>query len=364
MPEMRIFILKYDVFASISMHKMGTQIKCILKSNAISLKDLTNKTLVVDSYNFLYQFLTSIRSRDGSLLMDSKGSITSHLVGLFSRTTRLMQNNIKLIFVFDGEPPELKEKERERRKNVKINAEKEYKKAVEEENIEEMKKYASRTSRLTEDMIEESKKIISALGLPIIQAPSEGEAQAAYMVKNRDADYCVSQDFDSLLFGCPRLVRNLSLIGKRKKQGLSYETVNPEVINLSENLNNLGIDQNQLIALAMLVGTDYNIGGVKGIGPKNALKLVKKYGSNLDSLFKEVKWGDFFNYPWKEVYNLFKKIPVISDYSVEWREPDGREVIKLLVDEHDFAMDRVKPVLDRLLKNKESKQQKGLGEFF
>ena len=343
---------------------MGTQIKCILKSNVISLNDLTNKTLVIDSYNFLYQFLTTIRSRDGSLLMDSKGNITSHLVGLFSRTTRLMQNNIKLIFAFDGKPPELKEKERERRKNIKINAEKEYKKAVEEENIEEMKKYASRTSRLTEEMIDDSKKLISALGLPIIQAPSEGEAQAACIAKNKDADYCVSQDFDSLLFGSPRLVRNLSLIGKRKKSGLSYETVNPEVINLSENLNNLGIDQNQLIALAMLVGTDYNIGGVKGIGPKNALKLVKKYGSNLDSLFEEVKWGDFFNYPWKEVYNLFKKMPVITNYSIEWKEPDRDEVIKLLVDEHDFAAERVKPVLDRLLKNKESKQQKDLGEFF
>jgi len=343
---------------------MGTQIRCILKSNTISLNDLANKTLVIDSYNFLYQFLTTIRSRDGSLLMDSKGNITSHLVGLFSRTTRLMQNNIKLIFVFDGEPPKLKEIERERRKEIKIKAEKRYEKAAEEENIEEMKKYAARTSRITEDIIKESKKLISALGLPIIQAPSEGEAQAACIAKNEDADYCVSQDFDSLLFGCPRLVRNLSLIGKRKKSGLSYETVSLEIINLSENLNNLGIDQNQLIALAMLVGTDYNIGGVKGIGPKNALRLVKKHGSNLDSLFEEVKWGDFFNYPWEEVYSLFKKMPVITNYSIEWKEPDRAEVIKLLVDEHDFAMERVKPVLDRLLKNKESKQQKGLGEFF
>ncbi|MBA3063927.1 flap structure-specific endonuclease, partial [Candidatus Woesearchaeota archaeon] len=101
---------------------MGTQIKCLLKSNEISLNDLNNKTLVIDSYNLLYQFLTTIRSRDGSLLMDSKGNITSHLVGLFSRTTRLMQNNIKLIFVFDGEPPKLKEIERQRRKDVKMHA--------------------------------------------------------------------------------------------------------------------------------------------------------------------------------------------------------------------------------------------------
>lgn len=343
---------------------MGTQIKCLLKSNEISLNDLNNKTLVIDSYNLLYQFLTTIRSRDGSLLMDSKGNATSHLVGLFSRTTKLMQNNIKLIFVFDGEPPKLKEMERQRRKEIKINAEKKYEKAVEEENIEEMKKYASRTTRLTEDIIEESKKLISALGLPIVQAPSEGEAQAAYIVKNKDADYCVSQDFDSLLFGSPILIRNLSLIGKRKKSGLSYTTVNPEIIDLSENLNNLGIDQNQLIVLAMLVGTDYNIGGIKGIGPKNALKLVKKYGSDFDALFKDVKWNDFFDYSWKKVYDLFKNMTVTSDYSIKWKEPNKEEVINLLVNEHDFAMERVKAVLDRLLKNKESKQQKGLGEFF
>lgn len=343
---------------------MGTQIKCLLKSNEISLNDLNNKTLVIDSYNLLYQFLTTIRSRDGSLLMDSKGNATSHLVGLFSRTTKLMQNNIKLIFVFDGEPPKLKEMERQRRKEIKINAEKKYEKAVEEENIEEMKKYASRTTRLTEDIIEESKKLISALGLPIVQAPSEGEAQAAYIVKNKDADYCVSQDFDSLLFGSPILIRNLSLIGKRKKSGLSYTTVNPEIIDLSENLNNLGIDQNQLIVLAMLVGTDYNIGGIKGIGPKNALKLVKKYSSDFDALFKDVKWNDFFDYSWKKVYDLFKNMTVTSDYSIKWKEPNKEEVINLLVNEHDFAMERVKAVLDRLLKNKESKQQKGLGEFF
>jgi len=343
---------------------MGTQIKCLLKSNEISLNDLNNKTLVIDSYNLLYQFLTTIRSRDGSLLMDSKGNITSHLVGLFSRTTKLMQNNIKLIFVFDGEPPKLKEIERQRRKEIKIHAEKKYEKAVEEENIEEMKKYASRTTRLTEEIVEESKKLISALGLPIVQAPSEGEAQAAYLAKKKGADYCVSQDFDSLLFGSPMLVRNLSLIGKRKKSGLSYTTVNPELIDLSENLNNLGIDQNQLIALAMLVGTDYNIGGIKGIGPKNALKLVKKHGSDFDDLFKDVKWNEFFDYSWKEVYDLFKNMPVTNNYSIEWKEPDIKEVIKLLVDEHDFAMERIKTVLDRLLKHKENKQQKGLGEFF
>jgi len=343
---------------------MGTQIKCLLKSNEILLNDLTNKTLVIDSYNLLYQFLTTIRSRDGSLLMDSKGNITSHLIGLFSRTTKLMQNNIKLIFVFDGKPPKLKEIERQRRKDIKVYAEKKYEKAVEEENIEEMKKYASRTTRLTEDIVKESKKLISALGLPIVQAPSEGEAQAAYLAKKREADYCVSQDFDSLLFGSPMLVRNLSLIGKRKKSGLSYTNIRPELINLSENLNNLGIDQNQLIVLAMLVGTDYNIGGIKGIGPKNAIKLVKKYGSDFDGLFKDVKWDDFFDYPWKEVYELFKNIPIEKEYLIEWKEPNKEEVINLLVNEHDFAMERVKTVLDKLLKNKENKQQKGLGEFF
>jgi flap endonuclease-1 len=342
---------------------MGVALKDLFVGNEIEIADLKDRILAVDSYNLLYQFLTTIRGRDGSLLMDSKGNVTSHIVGLFSRSTKLMQNGLKMVFVFDGKPPKLKEKERERRKELKLDAEKEYKKAVEKKDLEEMKKYAARMTRLTPELVEEAKKVIEALGLPIVDAPSEGEAQAAYMVKQGDADAIVSQDFDSLIHGAPLLVRNLSVAGKRKKTNkLSYETIKPEQIDLSSSLNELGIDQEQLIALALLVGTDYNIGGVKGIGPKKALELVKKYEKDFDSMFKEVKWD--FEFPWTEVYYLIKKMPVSKDYKLEWKDIDKEKLVKLLVDKHDFSEERVNNTIHKLMEEKEAKQQKGLGDFF
>ncbi|MFC1704828.1 flap endonuclease-1 [Nanoarchaeota archaeon] len=344
---------------------MGIAFKDLIPGKEISFEDLKGNKLMIDAHNNLYQYLTTIRQRDGTPLMDSKGRVTSHLVGVFNRTTRLMQSGISPAFVFDGEAPELKKKERERRKSIKIEAQKKYDEAKAKEDAEEMKKYASRTSRLTSDMIEESKKIIEALGLPIIQAPSEGEAQAAYIVKKGDAYAAVSQDFDTLLYGTQKLVRNLSIAGKRKKAGTSiYQTISPEIIDLSDTLNSLGIDNNQLIALAMLIGTDYNREGIKGIGPKNALKLVKKHGADFDKLFEEVKWNESFDFPWTDVYYLFKKMPVTDDYKLEWKEPDWDLLKKLLVEEHDFSQMRVNSAKEKLTKHKEAKQQKGLGDFF
>ena len=341
---------------------MGVAFKDIIISKEIELDFLKNKIIVLDAYNILYQFLTTIRSRDGSLLTDSKGNTTSHLVGMFSRTANLMQRGLNLVFVFDGKPPELKQKEHEKRNAIKLEAEKKYLEAKKIGDKEEMKKYASRTSRLTKDMVEESKKLVSLLGLPIVQAPSEGEAQAAYMVKKNTGFAVGSQDFDSLLQGATKLARNLSISGKRKNK-LGYETVKPELIDLSENLNNLGIDQNQLIALAMIVGTDYNPGGIKGIGPKNALKLVKKHKSNFDSLFKEAKWRNFFDFEWTEVYYLIKKIPTTDKYTLEWKDIDYYNLYELLVNQHDFSEQRVKNTIEKLKKSASGKQQKSLGDF-
>ena len=343
---------------------MGIAFKDLIEAKKIEISELKDKTLVLDTYNLLYQFLTTIRSMDGSPLMDSKGNITSHLVGLFSRTTKLMQAGLKLAFVFDGKPPKLKEKERERRKQVKIEAEKMYEKAKSEKDMENMKKYASRTTRLTKDLVDEAKEVISALGLPIVQAPSEGEAQAAYMAKKGEAYASVSQDFDSLLHGTPNLVRNLSIAGKRKKTNkLSYETIKPEIISLPDNLNNLGIDSNQLIVLAMLIGTDYNLRGIKGIGPKNALKLVKKHENDFDSLFDEVKWQEHFDFPWTEVYHVIKDMPTTDDYELKWQKADKARITKILVDKHNFSEERVNSTLEKISSGEEAKQQKSLTDF-
>ncbi|MEK6948887.1 MAG: flap endonuclease-1 [Nanoarchaeota archaeon] len=343
---------------------MGVAFKDLIISHETDLDSLSNKIIVLDAYNTLYQFLTTIRGIDGTPLMDSKGNVTSHLVGLFTRTSSLMQKGIKPVFVFDGEPPALKRKVIEQRSELKIEAEKKFLEAMEKEDVEEMKKYASRTSRLTKDMAEESKKIVSLMGIPIVQAPSEGEAQAAYMVKKGDGFAVGSQDFDSLLHGAAKVIRNLSITGKRKKtNAVGYETVKPEMIDLSENLNALGIDQNQLIALAMMVGTDYNPGGIKGIGPKTALNLVKQYGTDFGKLFKEVKWQDNFNFEWTEVYYLIKKIPTTDNYELAWKNIESEKLLELLVDEHNFSEERVKSTLDKLKKETGQKYQRYLADF-
>lgn len=344
---------------------MGVQITDLLTRSEIDINSLNRKVIAVDASLFLYQFLTTIRGRDGSLLTDSQGNVTSHLVGLFSRTTKLMQQGLKLVYVFDGKPHNLKQKERQKRKELKIEAEKKYKEAREKEDYAEMKKYAARTTRLTDDMIREAKKLLLALGIPIIEAPSEGEAQAAHIVKKEDAFAVASQDADSLLFGTPRLIRNLSLLGKRKKaQKLSYEFIKPEMITLVDTLNSLGITQDQLIVLGMLIGTDFNPGGIKGIGPKHGLKLIKQYNTDFDTLFKEVNWDAYFKYEWTEVYNLIKNMPVTDSYTLKWKNVDEKKVIKLLIDEHDFAEERIIHGLQQLAEENEKQQQKGLSDFF
>ena len=343
---------------------MGVAFKDIIISEEIKLDDLKNKVIILDAYNILYQFLTTIRGIDGTPLKDSKGNTTSHLVGLFSRTASLMQKGIKPAFVFDGKPPDLKQKVHEQRNAIKAEAEKKFLEAKEKMDVEEMKKYAARTSRLSKDMVEESKKLVSLLGIPSIQAPSEGEAQAAYMVKEGNGFAVGSQDFDSLIHGATRLARNISISGRRKRgKTAAYDTIKPEIIDLSQNLNNLGIDQNQLIALAMIIGTDYNPGGIKGIGPKNALKLVKQHKSDFDSLFREIKWDDFFDFGWTEVYYLIKKIPTTDDYELRWENADDEAIFRLLVDEHDFSAERVKSTLEKLKRESAEKQQKSLGDF-
>lgn len=343
---------------------MGLQIRELITSREIAFEELENKALAFDTSNMLYQFLSSIRGRDGSLLQDSHGNVTSHLQGILLRVTNLMKKGIRPCFVLDGPPPELKKGEAEKRAAVKKEAEKKYRVAEERGDIVEMRKYAAMTSRLTAEMVEEAEKLITALGLPVIKAPSEAEAQAAFIVKQNDAFAAVSQDFDSLIHGSTKLIRNLSIGGKRKKASqLDYTSVKPEIIELAENLNRLGIDQEQLIALAMLIGTDYNNGGIKGIGPKNALKLVREYKKDFGRLFKEVKWDECFDFSWEEVYYTIKKMPVTKDYDLKWKSLDEPRVIELLCEKHDFSRERVEETIAKLAVKKERRFQKGLGDF-
>jgi flap endonuclease-1 len=343
---------------------MGVAITDLIEAKELKLEDLSGKVLAVDAMNQIYMFLSSIRGPDGALLQDSKGNVTSHLSGIYFRFSKLMQSDIRLVFVFDGKAPDLKKKEQARRAQAKFKAEVEFQEAKDREDTEAMKKFAQRTSKLTPEMKTEAMKLIEAMGIPIIQAPSEGEAQAAHLVKKGQAFAVMSQDADSLLFGAPRVVKNLSITRKKKeKSKLAWGEISPEMISLQDTLRSLEISHDQLIALALLVGTDYNIGGIRGIGPKNALKLVKEFKDDFPGLFVKAKWSESFEYPWEEVFELFKHVDVTDDYALRWKEPNREEIRRILVDEHDFGEERI---MASLFQKKEKKdgRQKGLGDFF
>lgn len=341
---------------------MGTAISSLLNGEETAVEDLAHRVLAIDAYNMLYQFLTTIRTRDGTPLKNSKGRTTSHMVGLFSRITNFMGHQHKLVFVYDGKTPDLKAAEIQRRKSVKQAAAKQLEKATQEDDVVGMKKYAGRTAVLTKDMVKESQQLLDALGIPWVQAPSEAEAQAAYMVRQEVADYVVSQDMDCLLFGAPKMLRNLSISGKRKRPGTSsYYTINPEIITLEKELSRLDITQTQLIALGMLVGTDFNPKGIKGLGPKKGLKLVKESGEDLEKIFTQAEWDEHQEVSWETVYDVIATMPTTNDYTLKWGRIDREAVTTLLVDEFEFSAERVSSALDKLTV---AKQQKGLSEFF
>lgn len=275
-----------------------------------------------------------------------------------------MLKGLKLVYVFDGRLPELKRKEQERRKKLKEVAAEKLELAIQQEDVEGMRKYASRTARLTPEMQDEARTLIRALGLPIVEALSEAEAQASYMVAKGDAYAVATQDSDTLMFGATRVVRNLSLLGKRKRaNALAYDHYKPEVVELNETLNTLGIDREQLIVLCMLVGTDYNIGGIKGIGPKNALKHVRSYGKDFEALFTDLNWGEYFEMPWTDVYYLIKNIPVRNDYALDWSGIDAEEIRRLMVDEHEFFEERIMGVVEQLKENVKKNAQTSLFDY-
>ncbi|RJQ18680.1 flap endonuclease-1 [Candidatus Woesearchaeota archaeon] len=337
---------------------MGVNLRELLLRKPVTMEDLAGKVLVVDGNNMLYQFLATIRQRDGALFTDAQGRVTSHLIGLFSRVTKMMQGGLKLAFVFDGEVPKLKHQELQRRREVKMEAERRYQEALESEDAQGMQKFAARTSRLTREMIAEARELLEALGIPVIQAPSEGEAQAAFFVRSGQAWAAVSQDYDSLLFGTPRLIQNLSLEGRRKVPGkLAFTKVEPLIIDLEENLAALGISQEKLIWLGILVGTDFAPQGVRGIGPKKGLALVKKHDT-AESLFGEVQLSD--DVDWREVLRVFKEMPVDEKVVLSWRRIDRARIETFLVAERAFGVERVQKVLDGLAP---ARQQKSLGDF-
>jgi flap endonuclease-1 len=328
---------------------LGVNLRDLVPKTIVRLEDLSGKSIAIDAYNALYQFLAIIRQPDGTPLKDATGRITSHLSGLLYRTSNLVEMGIKPIYVFDGIPPVLKEVEIKRRLKVKEEAMIRYERALKEGKIEEARKYAQVTSRLKDYMAEDSKKLLDLMGIPWVQAPSEGEAQAAHLAKRGDADYCASQDYDSLLFGAPKLVRNVTISGRRKlpSKNISIEVV-PEIVELENVLGECGITYEQLVDVGILIGTDFNPDGIKGLGPKTALKMVKEHG-NIDNALPYLKNAEFPVEP-QRIREIFLRPTVTDNYKIESKEPDVEDVVNFICRERDFSEDRVRKAIEKMQK--------------
>lgn len=344
---------------------MGVNLKDLVPKSPVELQNLAGKSIAIDAYNALYQFLAIIRQPDGTPLKDRAGRVTSHLSGLLYRTSNLGEMGINVAYIFDGSPPALKAVEIKRRMRVKQEATVKYEQALAAGKIEEARTYAQATSRLRDYMEEDSKRLLTLMGIPWVQAPSEGEAQAAYLTKRGVTDFCASQDYDSLLFGAPLLIRNLTISGRRKLPNKPvYIDVAPELVELRKVLAELEISYEQLVDIGILVGTDYNPEGVRGIGPKTALKLIKEHGS-LEQLVQTTLKTEEFPVDPRRIRSIFLQPKVTDNYSLTWREPDIEGIVEFLCGERDFAKDRVRKALQKMEKGiEEEKTKTTLDAFF
>ncbi len=336
---------------------MGLNLRDLVPKSVVKLEDLGGKSVAIDAYNALYQFLAIIRQPDGTPLKDSTGKVTSHLSGLLYRTSNLVEMGIKPIYVFDGAPPVFKWEEIERRRQVKVEAAVHYEKAVAKGDMVKARMFAQATTSMKDYMEDDAKKLLALMGLPTVQAPSEGEAQAAHMTRKGDTDYCASQDYDSLLFGAPLLLRNVTISGRRKLPSKNvYVDIVPEVIALDNVLKQCGITHEQLIDVGILIGTDFNPDGIKGLGPKTALKLIKEHGT-LENALPHIKNAEF-PHPPQSIREIFLHPAVTDNYTIEWKEPNVEGIVDFLVREKDFSEDRVRKALDKM----QAGQQKQKGK--
>ncbi len=346
---------------------MGVAIGSLVEDckKKIELSEFKGKRFGFDAYNMLYQFVTTIRGIDGEPLKNENGEITSHYSGIFYRISNILGYGINPVFVYDGKSNELKNKTKQERRERRADAKEKLDKATLEGDIEAMSKYARQSATINEKIIEESKELLQAMGVPCFTAPGEAEAQISYMSSSGLTDYTVSQDFDCLLFGSPNLLKNIGVSGKKKVPFKRvYIDVYPYLIETKCVLETLNLTREKLIWLSMLIGTDFNE-KVEGVGPKTALKLVQEnnsFESILEQL-KEKNKGIDFNY--KEIMDIFLK-PDIEKNPV-YSKPifDRSKIEHILIDKASFDEKRVKNYLDEFEKKRnETDKQKTLNNWF
>ena len=340
---------------------MGLNLKDLVVREKTDLETFSGKIIAIDAYNAIYQFLASIRGPDGLQLSDSEGRITSHLSGLLYRNVNFLSLGIKPVYVFDGKPPSLKTAEIERRKQIKKDATVKYEKAIAEGNMEDARKYAQQTTSMKDGMVKESKHLLTLFGIPYIDAPSEGEATAAHLTNTGQAHASASQDFDSILCGAKRLVRNFTNSGRRKIPNRNtYIDIVPEIIETQKTLDNLELSREELIDVGILIGTDFNPNGFERVGPKTALKMVKQHKrlEDIPQIQDQLQEIDF-----EQIRNIFLNPEVADVEDIVFEEINYESISNYLIKERSFSEDRVQSTLNRLKKALEKKSQ-NLDQWF
>ena len=340
---------------------MGLNLKELVVREKTTLEAFSSKIIAVDAYNAIYQFLASIRGPDGLQLSDSEGRITSHLSGLLYRNINFLSLGIKPVYVFDGKPPSLKTAEIERRKQIKKDATIKYEKAIAEGNMEDARKFAQQTTSMKDGMVKESKQILTYFGIPYIDAPSEGEATAAHLTNTGHAYASASQDFDSILCGAKRLIRNFTNSGRRKLPNRNtYVEIEPEIIETQKSLDSLGITREQLVDVGILIGTDFNPNGFDRIGPKTALKMIKQHSrlEDIPQIQEQLHGIDY-----EQIRKIFLE-PIVADVDeIVFGNVDYEGMSNYLVKERSFSEDRIQSSLNRLKKALEKKSH-NLDQWF
>lgn len=326
---------------------MGLNLKDIAIREKTTLESFRSRVVAIDAYNAMYQFLSSIRGKDGMPLSDSRGNVTSHLSGLLHRCTIFLSLDIKQIWVFDGTPPSLKSAEISRRRMAKTEAALKYEQALADGDEESIRRYAQQTTMMLDSMVTDAKELLGLMGIPCIQAPSEGEATAANLTITGQAWASVSQDYDSILFGAKRMARNFTNSGRRKLPNRNrYVTVEPEIMILDDIMASTELNRAQLVDMGILIGTDFNPNGFVKIGPKTALKLIKKH-SRLEDI-PQIQ-DTLESIPYDEIRRIFLEPEVANVDTIEFGQVDHEGIVQYLSG-RDFDDTRVEMSLSRMKK--------------
>lgn len=333
-----------------------------LASKSNEIKTFFGRKVAIDASMCLYQFLIAVRQQDGQQLTNDDGETTSHLMGMFYRTLRMIDNSIKPCYVFDGKPPVLKGGELEKRLARREQANKNIEALKESGTAEELAKFERRTVKVTREQNEEAKKLLDLMGIPYVNAPCEAEAQCAELAKGGKVYAAASEDMDTLCYKTPFLLRHLTFSEQRKEP--------IQEIGVAKVVEALEMDQKQFVDLCILLGCDY-CESIRGVGPVSAFKLIKEYGtiegvlefikSNPDSKYKIPE-----DWPYEGARELFLNPDVIpaKDVELKWREPDEAGLLKFMVEEKGFSEERIKSGIERLKKGLKTTSQGRLDGFF